>query len=295
MEIASKHRFSYIHPGSWPFWAIHLIAIAGLFYFGWSWTGFALALASYAVRMFFVTGGYHRYFSHRSYKTSRWFQAVLAFFCSTTAQKGVLWWAAHHRDHHKYSDTENDVHSPARHGFWYSHVGWILNPKTNGTDYDRVKDLAKFPELVWLNRWHLIPPVIYAVAFYLVGGWFALFWGFFFSTVLLWHGTFTINSLTHLWGKRRFESGDDSKNHWLLAIITLGEGWHNNHHYYQSSTRQGFYWWEYDITYYVIRMLGFVGLVWEIREPPARILEEGRQNKLTRAPSVTTLSPKQTA
>lgn len=276
----------YFHPRTLPFWAIHAVAIVGVFLLGWSWAGLGLALGSYFFRMFFVTGAYHRYFSHRSFKTSRWFQFVLAFFASSTAQKGVLWWAAHHRDHHKYSDTEKDVHSPAQRGLLYAHIGWILNRDTESTDMDRVKDLAKYPELVWLNKYHLLPPVLYAVAFFLVGGWYALLWGFFVSTVLLWHGTFTINSLTHVWGKRRFDSGDDSKNHWFLAIITMGEGWHNNHHYYQSCTRQGFYWWEYDFTYYILRLLSVFGIVWELREPPARVLEEGRTRKLERVPSV---------
>lgn len=250
---------------------------------GLSWAALAWALGSYALRMFFITAGYHRYFSHRSYQTSRFFQFVLAFFAQTSAQKGVLWWAAHHRDHHKYADEEGDPHSPRLAGLYYAHVGWILDPRNDETGLDRVRDLAVYPELRWLNRFHLVPPVLYAVALTAIGGWEALFWGFFVSTVLTWHGTFTINSLTHVFGIQRFDSDDDSRNSWLLAILTFGEGWHNNHHHYQSATRQGMLWWEYDFSYYLLRLLAVFRIVWGFREPPERILA-ARRAGLVRAP-----------
>ncbi len=254
-----------------PFVIMHLVPFAAL-WTGTVWQDWAVCFALYAVRMFGVTGAYHRYFSHRTYRTSRWFQFVLAFLAQTSSQRGALWWAAHHRDHHKYSDTERDPHSPKQFGFWHAHVGWIYDH--NGeTNYERVKDLAKYPELVWLNRHWWVPPTVLGVAVYALMGWSGLFIGFALSTVLLWHGTFTINSLTHVIGKRRYATSDDSRNHWLLAIITLGEGWHNNHHYYQGCARQGFYWWEYDITYYVLRLLAAVGLIWDVREPPARVYD----------------------
>lgn len=259
---------------TWPFWGVHIAAVAGLAMFGWSWSGFALAAGLYGIRMFLVTGVYHRYFSHRTYKTSRWFQFVLALVSETTLQKGVLWWAAHHRRHHKYSDLEGDVHSPVLDGFMWSHVGWILAKDTEQTDYDAIKDFARYPELRWLNEWHWVPGIALAVALFLAGGAHALVWGFFVSTVALWHGTFTINSLSHVFGRRRYATTDDSRNNFVLALITLGEGWHNNHHYYQSSTRQGFKWWEIDITYYTLRALAAVGLVWDLREPPRHIVEE---------------------
>jgi stearoyl-CoA desaturase (delta-9 desaturase) len=226
------------------------------------------AVALYVVRMWAVTAGYHRYFSHRAYKTSRPFQFALAFLAQTSLQKGALWWAANHRHHHKFSDQPEDLHSPVQRGFWWSHVGWILSPRYDATDLVAVKDLARYPELVWLNRWHWAPAVLFGAALALVGGWPLFVWGFLVSTTVLWHGTFVINSLTHVFGSRRYQTSDDSRNNLLFALITLGEGWHNNHHHYQSSANQGFFWWEVDLTYYVLRALAAVGLVRDLRRPP---------------------------
>jgi stearoyl-CoA desaturase (Delta-9 desaturase) len=256
-----------------PFFGVHVAAVVGVAMLGWSWKGFALAMALYFVRMFGVTGAYHRYFSHRTYRTSRWFQFVLAWLAQTSFQKGALWWAAHHRDHHKYSDTKLDPHSWREEGFWWSHVGWILSRETEDTDFKKISDLARYPELRWLNTYHLVPGTVLGVTLWLVGGWFALVWGLFVSTTLLWHGTFSINSLAHWWGRRRYQTTDDSKNSFLLALVTMGEGWHNNHHYYQRSTRQGFFWWEIDCTYYILRALSVVGLVWDLHSPPKAVLE----------------------
>ena len=258
---------------SLPFYAVHVTAVVGVALMGFSWSGVALALALYYVRMFGVTGGYHRYFSHRTYRTSRAFQFVLAVLAQSSIQKGALWWAAHHRDHHKYSDTPRDPHSYRDYGFWYSHVGWILSSETEETDYSRVSDLARYPELRWLNKWHVVPSVVLAVALFFIGGWHALLWGFFVSTTLLWHGTFTINSLSHIWGKRRYSTTDDSKNNPVLAIVTMGEGWHNNHHYYPRSVRQGFRWWQIDMTYYVLRSLALVGIVWDLHVPSQKVID----------------------
>jgi stearoyl-CoA desaturase (Delta-9 desaturase) len=263
------HRI-YLHPGTIPFWGVHVAAIVGIAWLGWSWTGLLLAIALYVPRLFFVTAGYHRYFSHRTFKTSRWFQLVLAIGATTTAQKGVLWWAAHHRRHHKLSDQPGDVHAP-RYGFWWSHVGWIVSPAFQRTDLARVKDLARYPELRFLNRFWILPVVAVAVALFAIGGPWALVWGFFVSQVMTWHGTFTINSLTHVIGKRRYATPDDSKNHWGLALLTLGEGWHNNHHHYQSAARQGFRWWEIDVTWYILRGLAVVGLVRDLRGVPDHV------------------------
>jgi stearoyl-CoA desaturase (delta-9 desaturase) len=258
-----------------PFAAVHVAAVVGVALLGWSWRGFALAVGLYYVRMFFVTGAYHRYFSHRTYRTSRPMQLFLALGAMSSSQKGVLWWASHHRAHHKYSDQPGDVHSALREGFFWSHLGWILSDKYEATDNARIKDLLKYPELVWLNRYWFIPPVTLAVSLFLAGGWFALVWGFFVSTTLLWHGTFTINSLTHMIGSRRYATTDNSRNSMILALITMGEGWHNNHHYYQRSTRQGFFWWEIDATYLVLRALAALGLVWDLHDPPAEIVAGG--------------------
>ena len=255
-----------------PFFAVHVAAVVGVILLGWSWKGLALAVGLYYARMFFVTAAYHRYFSHRTFRTSRPMQLLFALGAMSSSQKGVMWWAAHHRTHHKHSDQPGDVHSVLRDGFLWSHVGWILSKKYEETDTARVKDLAKFPELVWLDTWWWIPPTAMAVALFLIGGPFALVWGFFVSTTLLWHGTFTINSLTHMFGTRRYATTDNSRNSPILAAVTLGEGWHNNHHYYQRSTRQGFFWWEIDPTYIVLRAMAALGLVWDLHEPPAAIV-----------------------
>lgn len=281
-SVPSKGQFHSVN--KIVFVAIHFIPALAFFThvtrFDW-----LVAFALYVMRMFFVTAAYHRYFAHRTFKTSRWFQAVLAFAAQTSAQKGVLWWAANHRIHHKYSDTQEDPHSRKVYGFWQSHIGWILSPSHEGTRMDLVKDLAKFPELVWLNKYYLVPTIILAAAVTLLGGvvnggsiatalthgWSTLLIGYFLSTIVLYHATFAINSVMHWVGKPRYKTGDESRNSFFLAILSLGEGWHNNHHYYQSSTRQGFFWWEIDITYYTIRLLGLLGLVWEIREVPHHV------------------------
>jgi len=279
MDISAKPVRRIGWAGATPFIAIHLLA------FGTIWTGITPAAAIccavlYFVRMFAVTGVYHRYFSHRTYKTSRVFQFVLAFLAQTSAQRGALWWAAHHRHHHRYSDMPEDLHSVAQDGFWYSHVWWIFDNGNQDTDYNRIRDFARFPELRWLNKYYLLPPIMLGTACFFLLGASGLFFGFFASTVLLWHGTFTINSLSHVFGKRRFATTDHSRNNWLLAIVTMGEGWHNNHHRYSGSTRQGFYWYEYDITFYILKALSFVGLVWKLQPVPTAILEEGRASDL---------------
>jgi stearoyl-CoA desaturase (delta-9 desaturase) len=265
-------RETYFRPVSYPFWGVHLTAIVGVIALGFSWSGLALAVALYYARMFFITAAYHRYFAHRTYKTSRWFQFLLALGGTTAAQKGVLWWAAHHRNHHRYSDQPGDPHSP-REGFWRSHVGWITCMDYNETEWHRIRDMARYPELRLLNRYHLVPPIALAVLLFFVGGAHALVWGFFVSTVLLWHGTFTINSLAHVFGSRRYQTDDDSRNNWFLALITMGEGWHNNHHHYMSSAHQGFRWWELDMSVYILLLFEKVGLIWDVRRAPAHVVE----------------------
>jgi stearoyl-CoA desaturase (delta-9 desaturase) len=256
---------------SLPFLFVHAVALATPFVAPFAWRWAALAAASYAIRIFGITAGYHRYFSHRTFRTSRAFQLGLAVLGCTSVQKGPLWWAAHHRDHHRFSDTPDDVHSPVQRGFWWSHVGWILSKRYHETKVDRVKDLARFPELRWLDRYHLVPVVAYATLFFLVAGWPGLLWGFFVSTVFTWHGTFLVNSLAHVMGRRRYATADDSRNSLLIAILTLGEGWHNNHHHHPGTTNQGWFWWEVDVTYYVLRGLAAVGVVRDLRLPPAAI------------------------
>jgi stearoyl-CoA desaturase (delta-9 desaturase) len=270
-------RATYLNRITIGFWGIHAAAIAGVIVVGFSWTGLALALALYFPRLFFVTAGYHRYFSHRSFKTSRAMQLVLAIGAETTIQKGVLWWAAHHRRHHKLSDEPGDLHSVKQSGFWWAHMGWLMARDFEATDEHAIKDFAKYPELRWLDRNWWVPPVALALITLAAGGVFALVWGFFVSSVLSWHGTFTINSLSHLFGTRPYETTDDSRNNAVLALITMGEGWHNNHHHYQVAARQGFRWYQVDATYYILRGLAAVGLVKDLHGVPQHILEGRRK------------------
>lgn len=235
-------------------------------------TALLLCAATYFWRMFGITGGYHRYFAHRSYKASRPVQFLLAWLGCSAMQKGPLWWASHHREHHRHSDTPDDPHSPHATSFWWSHVGWILSEDHVDTPLESIQDWAAYPELRWLDRFHWVPGISLAVLCWLIGGWSGLAWGFFISTILVYHATFTINSLSHLFGTRRYATDDDSRNNFFLALITLGEGWHNNHHHYQSSANQGFFWYEIDISFMVIRTLEFFGLVWDVRRPGEKAL-----------------------
>jgi stearoyl-CoA desaturase (delta-9 desaturase) len=256
------------------YWGLHASCLL-VFWVGFQTSALWLLLATFFVRMFAITGGYHRYFSHRAFRTSRAFQLVLAVLGATATQKGALWWAGHHRIHHKHSDRPGrDVHSP-RDGFWYSHQGWIFDGRWDDSPLDQVRDFAAYPELVWLNRWHIAPPIAMAALLFLFGGASAVVWGYCVSTVLLWHATYSINSLAHRWGTRRYDTSDDSRNNWLLGLLTFGEGWHNNHHHYCTSARQGFRWWEVDLTYYLLRGLAAIGVVWEIREPPHHVVDGG--------------------
>ena len=265
-------RLRLLHPDAFiAFVPFHIGCLAALWIpFHWSYV--VWLAATYSLGMFGVTAGFHRYFSHRAYKVHRVVQFLLAVLAQTTAQKGVLWWAAHHRLHHRHSDTEQDVHSPARQGIWWSHIGWLLSIASE--DYDRtiVQDLAAYPELRLLNRYHRVPAILLGATVFAIGGFPAFIWGFVISTVLLWHCTFSINSLAHLWGTRRFDTRDDSRNNFLLALITLGEGWHNNHHQFMHSVRQGLRWWEIDITYYVLRILNVFGITYDLSEVDSAVI-----------------------
>jgi stearoyl-CoA desaturase (delta-9 desaturase) len=255
---------------------MHFGALLALARFGFRTIDVAIAVGLYVLRMFAITGGYHRYFAHRTYKTGRVFQFLLALVGTLSTQKGPIWWSAIHRRHHRESDGPNDVHSPVQKGFWYSHIGWVLASEHDHYDDGEVRDLVKYPELRWLDRWHVIPVLAYIGVTATFGGLRGVCWWYCLSTVVLWHGTFTINSLSHVFGKRRYATTDDSRNNWLLAIITMGEGWHNNHHRWQTSTCQGFFWWEYDFTYYILKVLAVFGVVRDLRRPPQKVLDEGR-------------------
>ncbi len=270
------------------FVGIHVVSLL-VFVVGFSWTALAACIFLYVLRMFAVTAGYHRYFAHRTFKTTRTFQFILGAIGAMSLQNGPLWWAAHHRTHHRYSDTEQDVHSPVTGGVWWAHVGWILSKRFSRYEPSLVRDLEQYPEIRWLNRYYIWFAVGMGVALFGLGellasaaphlgtnGFQLLIWGGFLSTTLLYHGTFTINSLAHMFGRRRFNTSDDSRNSFILALITLGEGWHNNHHRCLSSERQGFYWWEVDISHYILTMLSWVGLVWDLRTPPKKVYDEAR-------------------
>jgi stearoyl-CoA desaturase (delta-9 desaturase) len=260
-----------------PFVLLHLAPLA-VFWTGVDWVSVLLCVGCYLVNMVGATVGYHRYFAHRSYKTSRAFQFVLACLGCTALQKGPLWWAAQHRHHHRHSDRPEDVHSPVTGGLWWSHIGWVFSSDRNEGDPKAVRDLSRYPELRWLERFHWAPAALLAGLCFLLGGWPGLVVGFFLSNVLSHHVVFLVNSACHLWGTRRFATPDASRNNAVVAVLTLGEGWHNNHHHYQSSANQGFRWWEIDLGYYLIRALATVGLVWDVRKPPASKLraEPGR-------------------
>jgi len=273
-----------------PFLVLHAGCL-GVFFAGWSWFAVGTAAFLYLVRMFAITGFYHRYFSHKTFSTSRAAQFMFALLGATAVQRGPLWWSYQHRHHHKHSDQAEDVHSPTLRGFWWSHIGWITSGRNFPTDYSHVRDLARFPELVFLNRFDTLAPLLLAVGLFTLGhflgvyfpawgvtSWQLLVWGFFISTTVLFHATSSINSLAHLLGKRRYETPDNSRNSLLLALVTLGEGWHNNHHRFMSATRQGFYWWEIDISYYGLKALAWIGLIWNLKPVPRAAYATNHEN-----------------
>lgn len=271
-----------------PFLGLHLGCL-GAWWTGVSPVALAVAAALYAIRMFALTGFYHRYFSHRSFRASRRVQFAFALIGASSVQRGPLWWAAHHRHHHRHTDTALDPHSPVQQGFWRSHVLWFLTPQAFRTDLSRVPDLAVYPELRWLDRYDTVVPVLLALGLFGLGAaldavapqlgtgaWQMLVWGFFISTTVLFHATVTINSLAHRYGRRRFDTRDHSRNNLWLALLTFGEGWHNNHHFFPGSARQGFRWWEVDLTYYGLRALAALGLVHDLKPVPAWVLARAR-------------------
>jgi len=271
-----------------PLIFLHLMCLA-VIWVGWSWTSVTVALLLYLLRMFAITGFYHRYFSHKAFKTSRFWQFVFGVVGNASVQRGPLWWAAHHRHHHRYTDQRQDVHSPSRHGFWWSHIGWLTSRSNFPTNYKMVAEWNRFPELRWLNRFDTVVPMMLALALYVIGeifeyaapqlgtdGMQLVVWGFFISTVVLLHAPVTINSLDHMYGGRRYDTPDTSRNNALLALITLGEGWHNNHHHYAVSARQGFFWWEIDVTYYLLVCLARLGIVWDLRPVPEHVRNKNR-------------------
>jgi stearoyl-CoA desaturase (delta-9 desaturase) len=256
-----------------PFVTVHVVALVGAFVWPPSWGLVALCLGVWYARIISISLGLHRYFAHRTFKTSRAFQLFLAIWAMTSAQRGVLWWAGHHRNHHRFADDPRDLHSPARQGFWWSHVGWVIAQRNGRTPVEVIRDMERFPELRWLNRHEYVPAFALGTLLFVLGGMPALVWGLLISTVILWHTTFSINSLAHVFGRRRYPTTDTSRNNLVLALLTGGEGWHNNHHYFCSSARLGFHWYQVDPTWWVIVTLEKLGLVWDVQRPSQRVLD----------------------
>jgi len=271
-----------------PFVGLHVACVA-VIWVGASPAALFVAALSYLVRMFAITAFYHRYFSHKAFVTGRITQFLFALLGAAATQRGPLWWAANHRKHHRHADTAEDPHRP-QDGFLWSHMGWFLSSRHFATEAAQVRDWLKFPELVWLNRFDTLVPIVYAGSLFLLGDWLArvapelgtsgwqmLVWGYVVSTVVLIHATLLVNSLAHVWGTRSFQTRDNSRNNLLIALLTLGEGWHNNHHRYAGSARQGFYWWQVDLSYCGLRLLAMLGLVRDLKAVPEAVLDEGRR------------------
>lgn len=284
IKASQSESFNFLR--CMPFIMLHIACLA-IFYVGWSTVAIAFCIAFFIIRMFFITAFYHRYFAHRSFQTSRLAQFIFAVLGNTAAQRGPLWWAGHHRHHHQYSDQDQDLHSPVKRGFWWSHIGWFTCDASFHTPTNRIRDFQKYPELVFLNRFDALVPVVTAACIYIVGellyyqrpelntnGLQMLVWGFVVSTVALFHSTVTINSLAHIWGKRRFDTKDNSRNNAVLALLTLGEGWHNNHHRYPRSAKHGFTYYEIDITYLVLLLMKKLGIIWNLQPIPQHIKDE---------------------
>jgi stearoyl-CoA desaturase (Delta-9 desaturase) len=283
-KLVQKENADLLSLGAINFVFLHLACLLVL-WVKFSWLALTVGAVCYLVRMFGITAGFHRYFSHRSYRTSRAFQFLLAWLGTSAGQRGPLWWAAHHRHHHRCSDSLRDIHSPVTRSFFHSHIGWVMCRKHDTADLNLVKDLSRYPELRWLDHFFYVPQVMLAAGLTLVGGllerytpgWQTsasqmLIYGYALSTVLLYHAPFSVNSVAHKFGRRRFAVKDESRNNYFVALITLGEGFHNNHHYYPASERQGFYWWELDVTHYCLKALAWCQVVWNLQTPPDRIL-----------------------
>jgi len=254
------------------FWFVQASALV-VFAVPFRWAYLGLWAASHFLRAVGLTLCFHRHMAHRAFKMNRAARFVWAFIGTSAMQKGPLWWAGHHRQHHKYSDQEDDPHSPIVRTVWWAHIGWVISGRYGRPPEGAMRDFDKYPELRLLDTFFTwVPGLLLAALCYLLAGWSGVVWGFVVGTVLLYHGTFLVNSVCHLFGSRRYNTTDQSRNCWWAALLTMGEGWHNNHHHYQSCARQGFKWWEVDVSYYIIRLLGFVGLVWDIREPTERAL-----------------------
>ena len=269
-----------------PIALMHFLAL-GTIFTGFSWVALATLLITYVVRVFALTAGFHRYFSHRAFKTSRIFQFIMAWVGTSSAQLGPMWWAANHRHHHLHSDKPEDIHSPVVKSAFWAHIGWVMCRAYGSIQHERVRDLSKYPELRFIDRFHVLPVLSLILFLYGLGvglnhfypalgtsGLQLVMWGFFLSTILVYHVTFCVNSVTHIIGDKRFDNDDESRNNWWIALLTFGEGWHNNHHRWPLSARQGMYWWEVDLSYLLLRGLEKLGLIWDLKTYPKKIYAE---------------------
>lgn len=274
--------------GTWFLVLVHLGAL-GAFFTDPTRLDWLLFAAFVLVRGYTTTVAYHRYFAHRSFKTSRPFQFLLALLCCTNLQRGPLWWAAIHRHHHRHSDEPGDAHSPVQGGFIWGYFGWMFLTLEQ-PDWCSVRDLRRYPELVWLEKWWLLPPLLMVAACWLVGGWATVCLCFCMTAVTSLHGASVVNTLGHLVGSRRYATQDQSRNSFVLAVLSLGDGWHNNHHHYPHAARAGFLWWEIDSSYQLVRVLALLGLVWDVREVPPHKL-----HATTPLPGLVGLRPEKSA
>jgi len=239
----------------------HVAAIAAFFF--WSWPAIITAVVFYAIAGLGVGMGYHRLLTHRSYKVSKFVEYFLVTCATMSLEGGPIQWVVTHRIHHANSDREGDPHTP-RDGGWWAHIGWILwgtvQNHTETTIARYAPDLMNDRYYRWLSRAYYVPLLVVGTMLFAFGGWSVLLWGVFLRLTLALHATWLVNSATHLWGRTRFETGDDSRNSWWVALLTFGEGWHNNHHAHPTSARHGLRWYEFDLNWLGIWVLQFLGL-----------------------------------
>jgi len=244
----------------------HLMAVVSLFYFSWQNLA-ACLIVMWIAGSWGIGLGYHRLLTHRGFKAPRWLERFLAVCGTLALQSGPIAWVTTHRVHHAFTETDRDPHSP-RNGSYWAHIGWIFRGTAQNQPETAVQryspDLIRDPFLRFLENYYFVTPMVVAVALFAIGGWQMAFWGIFTRTVLAWHSTWLVNSATHLWGKRRFETRDDSRNNGFVAAITFGEGWHNNHHAYPRSARHGLVWHEIDPNWIQIWLLEKLGLITDV-------------------------------
>jgi fatty-acid desaturase len=262
----------------WWMVIVHILAVASLFWF--SWQGLlAWAVLHFATGCLGITLGYHRLLTHRSFKAPKWLERTLAFFGILSLEGSPLEWVSHHRMHHSHVDTPKDPHN-ARAGFWFSHIGWLFRVVPEFDDVARqrrfARDIVADPVLMFLGR----PVVMIAIQVALgallwaVGGFGCMMMGIFLRLVTVYHITWFVNSAAHMWGYRNWDVDDISRNNWWVAILAFGEGWHNNHHAFPDVAPAGIKWWEFDLTFMIIRGLSALGIVTDVKMPETHVVDQ---------------------